>query len=183
MPALKIYRQADFPAVLKWQAIAFMRGEWPFVFTGPGKFAAETYPPEYHPVHFAAIEGDTLLSYAAVLRLELEHAGESYTSYGFGNMFTFLPYRREGYGHRVLGLATDFIRRSDVDIAVLFCDPTLEAFYAASGWETTASPTRIGVPSAYETHHVTRMMLFVSEQGKAGKADFDTYPLYIGETW
>ncbi len=178
-----IYQQADFPAVLKWQAIAFMRVEWPFIFTGPGKFAAETYPPELHPVHFVATEGDTLLSYAAILRLNLAHAGTTYTSYGFGNMFTFPPYRREGYGHQVLALATDFIRRSDIDIAMLFCAPRLEAFYERSGWEVTASPTRIGVPSEYKTYHVTRMMLFVSEKGQAGKTDFETYPLYVEDVW
>jgi hypothetical protein len=65
-----------------------MRVEWPFVFTGAGKFAAETYPPECSPIHFAASEGDTLLSYAAILRLALAHAGADYAVAGFGNMFT-----------------------------------------------------------------------------------------------
>lgn len=73
MTLVRAYIQADFPALLKWQALAFMRVEWPFIFTGPGKFTAETYPPECSPIHFAASEGDTLLSYAAILRLTLAH--------------------------------------------------------------------------------------------------------------
>jgi predicted GNAT family N-acyltransferase len=183
MPAYAVYQQADFPTVLKWQAIAFMRVEWPFIFTGPGKFTAETYPPALHPVHFTATEGDALLSYAATLRLNLEHADQMYTSYGFGNMFTFPPYRHEGYGQQVLTLATDFIQQSDVDIAVLFCDPKLQQFYAGSGWQVVRTPIRIGTPSEYETHDVTPMMLFVSEKGQQGKENFERQPLYIEAPW
>src|SRR5690349_5122543 len=106
MPTVQHYHHSDFPAVLKWQAIAGMRVEWPFVFAEAGEFVTETYPPQLSPVHFAATEGDALLSYAAIIRLTLEHAGRTYAVYGFGNMFTFLPYRRRSYGTQVLQLAT-----------------------------------------------------------------------------
>ena len=151
---------------------------WSFIFTGPTKCTAETYPPEFQPVHFTATEGDVLLSYAAALRLDLDHGGQTYTSYGFGNMFTFPPYRREGYGQQVLAMATDYIQRSGIDIAVLFCAPTLEVFYARSGWQVIRTPVPIGTPSEYETHDVTPMMLFVSEKGQQGKRDFERQPLY-----
>lgn len=183
MPALTVYPQTDFPAVLKWQALAFMRVEWPFIFTGPDKFVSDTYPPVFHPVHFTATEGDTLLTYAATLHLNLPHAGHMYSSYGFGNMFTFPPYRGEGHGQHVLALATNFIQQSSIDVAVLFCDPTLEAFYARSGWHVIHTPVRIGTPSAYEPHAVTPMMLFVSQKGQHGKGDFERQPLYIESPW
>ncbi len=32
MVTLAAYQQAEFSAALKWQAIAFMRMEWPFIF-------------------------------------------------------------------------------------------------------------------------------------------------------
>jgi hypothetical protein len=183
MPAVTLYHQDDFPPLLRWQAIAFMRVEWPFVFRGAGKFAADTYPPELAPVHFVAAEGDSLISYAAVLRLALDHAGTTYDVYGFGNMFTFPPYRREGYGRQVLDLATRFILQSDVDVAILFCGPGLEPFYAASGWETVRSPTYVGSPGHAHLHDALKMMLFVSAKGKAGKVAFATEPLTIEEAW
>jgi GNAT superfamily N-acetyltransferase len=183
MPTVTLYHQADCPPLLKWQAIAFMRVEWPFVFRETGKFAADTYPPELTPVHFVAAEGDALISYAAVLRLVLDHADTTYTVSGLGNMFTFPSYRREGYGRQVLDLATHFIRQSDVDVAILFCDPTLESFYTASGWEPVRSPTYVGLPSDMHAHDVLKMMLFVSDKGKTGKAAFASVPLMIEEAW
>ena len=183
MPTVTTYRQADFPPALKWQAIAFMRVEWPFVFQGPGRFAENTYPAELDPVHFAAAEGDSLISYASVLSLGLEHAGAAYRVYGFGNMFTFPPYRREGHGRRVLERATDFIRASEVDLALLFCDPALEPFYAARGWEALRSPTYVGRPGQLHEHDVLKMGLFVSEAGAAGRAAFAGEPLAVAEAW
>ncbi len=144
-----------------------MRVEWPFVFTGPGRLISETYPPELDPVHFAASEGDALISYAAILRLTLAHAGANYAAYGFGNMFTFPPYRREGHGQRVLECATAYIRNSDVDIAILFCDAHLETFYARCGWEAIRSPTYVGPAEAQHEHPASKMMLFLSEKGQA----------------
>ena len=183
MPNLTIYRQLDLPAPLKWQVIAFLKTEWPFIFSGDDVFLTEPYPPELDPVHFVAAEGDSLLSYASAFRLSLAHADTAYEVYGFGNMFTFPPYRRQGYGKQVLGLATDFIRRSDVDVAILFCGPQLETFYATHGWEVLPSPTRIGMPNDYEEHEGFKMMLVVSEKGRRGRLDFEERPLYVKWPW
>jgi GNAT superfamily N-acetyltransferase len=183
MPNLTIYQQSDLPAALKWQAIAFLKTEWPFIFTGDFVFLTEPYPPELDPVHFVAAEGDSLISYASLLQLGLDHAGTVYAVYGFGNMFTFPPYRRQGYGRRVLELATDFVKRSDVDVAILFCDPQIEAFYAACGWEVIPAPTRIGTSASYRVHEGARMMLFVSDKGRQGKLDFEKQPLYVEWPW
>ncbi len=183
MATLAVYQQNVLPAFVKWQALAFMRVEWSFIFSGSNKFLNETYPPELYPVHVAATEGDTLLSYAAMIRLNLEHAGTTYQAYGFGNMFTFPPYRREGHGRAVLNLATQYILRSDVDVAILFCDPPLEPFYAVYGWTTTQSPTYVGTPDQHEEHHVSRMMLFVSDKGKQNRAAYDVHPLYVEDSW
>ncbi|MBN1815491.1 MAG: GNAT family N-acetyltransferase [Anaerolineae bacterium] len=183
MPDFAIYQQSDLPTVLKWQAIAFMKVEWPFIFGGDLLFMTEPYPPDLHPVCFVASKGDSLISFASTLQLDLDHAGASYKVCGFGNLFTFPPYRCQGYGKRVLELATDFIKRSQVDVAILFCDPALEPFYAACGWEAALAPTRVGSPDEYELLQASRMMLFVSEKGKKGEMDFETHPLYIEWHW
>jgi GNAT superfamily N-acetyltransferase len=183
MPELRVYQQLDFPAIYKWQAIAFMRMEWPSIFQGENLYMPETYPPELQPVHFVVAEGDTLLSYATLLKLDLDHAGRNYQVYGFGNMLTFPPFRRRGYGGQVLRAATHFIRESDVDAGILFCDPRLESFYGTENWVSTHSPTRLGEPDQYEEYEPLRMMLFVSEKGLRNNADFETQPLYIESPW
>lgn len=184
MPDLAIYQQSDLPAALKWQAIAFIKTEWPFVFTGDDAFLTEPCPPDLDPVHFVVSKGDSLISYASIFRLNLDHSGTSYKVYGFGNLFTFPPYRHQGYGRRVLELAMGFIKHSDVDAVILFCEPQVETFYAAYGWETARASTRIGTPSDYEVHEgVTKMALYVSEKGQQGKLDFENRPLYVEWPW
>lgn len=183
MPELTVYSQQDFPAIYKWQAIAFMRMEWTSIFHGDNLYMSETYPPEFEPMHLVVAEGDTLLSYASLLKLDLVQAGVKYRVYGFGNLLTFPPFRRRGYGGQVLQRATSLVRQSDADVAILFCDPALESFYAAASWVPTHSPTRMGGPEHYEDYTPLRMMLFVSEKGSQGKADFESQPMYIDWPW
>ena len=78
VPNFTTYTDADFPSALKWQALAFMRAQWPSIFTGERQFVTDTYSPELDPVHFVAAEGELLISYASAIRLDLEHAGKTY---------------------------------------------------------------------------------------------------------
>ena len=183
MPELNVYQQLDFPALYKWQAIAFMRMEWASIFYDDNLYMSETYPPELQPIHFVMAEDDSLLSYASLLKLNLPHAGMDYSIYGFGNLLTFPPYRGRGYGGQILQAATEFIRQSDVDAGILFCDRLLERFYEARGWVCTDSPTRLGSVDRYTEYAPSRMMLFVSQKGIHGKADFETQPIYIDWPW
>jgi predicted acetyltransferase len=183
MSTFNIYKQSKFPPAFKWQALGFMRLEWPSAFTGNRKLVTETYPPESEPVHFVAAEGDLLISYAAIIRMTLEHAGEAYKVYGLGNMLTFPSFRREGYGTQILELATEFIKRSDVDISILFCQPERKSFYGKPGWQVSRSPTRVGVPGRYRTDDSLRMMLFVSEKGRRDRKKFEEEPVYVDELW
>lgn len=183
MSQLTIYQQAEFPAAYKWQAIAFMRMEWSSIFYDDNLYMSETYPPELAPVHFVIAEGDSLLSYASLLKLPLSHAGNDYQIYGFGNLLTFPPYRKRGYGGQILQAATDFIHQSQVDGGILFCDRLLEPFYGAKGWTITRAPTRLGKLDQYKEYEPSRMMLFVSENCQRGRADFETEPLYIDWPW
>jgi GNAT superfamily N-acetyltransferase len=184
MPDLAVYPQSDLPEVLKWQALAFIKTEWPFVFSGEDQFLTEPCPPDLYPVHFVATEGDSLIGYASIFRLNIDHAGTSYEIYAFGNMFTFPPYRKQGYGKRILNLATDFIKNSEVDAGTLFCESNVEPFYQACGWQTAGAPARIGTPDDYKQHdHILTMNLYVSEKGLQGKSKFDEQPLYVKWLW
>lgn len=160
-----------------------MRTEWSNIFHHDNLYMSETYPPDDQPIHFVLAEGDTLISYAAILEVILDHCGRTYQIYGFGNMFTFPPFRKQGYGSQVLQSATQYIKTSPVDAAILFCDPKLEPFYATQGWKATRSPTRLGGPEEYEVYNPTRMMLFISEKGQSGKSDFESQPICIDWPW
>jgi predicted N-acetyltransferase YhbS len=183
MPNVQVYRDDEISPALRWQAVAFMRVEWPFVFQGSGRYAATTYPPELRPVHIAAAEGDALLSYAAAIRLTLTHQNATYTVFGLGNMFTFPPYRGEGHGRRVLDHASRFIRASDADLGILFCDPALAPFYRRSGWEPVQASTLVGPVGHQHRHDALTMALYVSENGKKGRASLDAEPLIVNEAW
>ena len=183
MASLTIHHQQDVPALLKWQALAFMRVEWPRFFQGEEKFMADIYPPELEPVHIVVTEGDTLISYAALLRLQIPHRDTIYEMYGLGNMFTFPPYRRAGYGRQAVAAATAYIRGSSVDVGILFCDESLARYYGANGWERMVTPTYIGVPNAANEHKAVKMMLFVSDKGQHGRTAFADEPLYIEQPW
>ena len=184
MPDLAIYPQTELPASLKWQALAFIKTEWPFVFSGEDQFLTEPCPPDQDPVHFVAAEGDSLIGYASIFRLDLSHAGKRYEIYAFGNMFTFPPYRKQGYGKRILEMATNFIRNSDVDAGILFCESNVVPFYRACGWQTAGTPVRVGTPDDYEQHdHILTMILYVSEKSPRGRSDFDGQPLCVKWLW
>ena len=183
MPTLSIYEQKDFPSIYKWQAIAFMRCEWPSIFQGDILYLSETFPPEFNPVHFMMAEGESLLNYVTIMKRDISHAGQEYTIYGLGNMLTFAPYRKQGYGRKILHAATHYIYGSNVDVAILFCDKSLEKYYATEGWVATRSPTYLGYPNEQILYEPLRMMLFVSEKGRAAQTDFETFPLHIDYPW
>ncbi|MEZ4862069.1 MAG: hypothetical protein R3C14_12200 [Caldilineaceae bacterium] len=178
-----IYNQSDFPPVLKWQVIAFMKTAWPGIFQEEGKFLDEPYPAALNPVHFALHQGDALISYATIMRQPLTHAGQRFSLCCFGNMFTFPPYRHAGYGLQVLQAATSYIQQSDADVAALFCVEKLVAFYAQCGWVRMASPTHIGTPDQYEVKVTPRLMLFLSQPGQAAWQAFDQEPLLVTWPW
>jgi hypothetical protein len=117
------------------------------------------------------------------MEVRLHHFGNTYWCHGFGNMLTFPPFRRQGYGGQVLQAATQYIKASPVDVAALFCDPTLEKFYSACGWQRADSPTHLGQPDRYQEYAPLRMMLFLSEKGRANQKDFETQPMYVAWPW
>ena len=183
MSRLVRFAQADFPAVLKWQALAFMKVQWPSVFERR-PFMSETYPVEHDPIHFAIVEADALISYASIMRLAIRHADETFDTWAVGNVFTFPPYRRRGFARQVVDAATAHINDSSADVAILFCAPGTVPFYAASGWTALhGTRTFVGPAGAQRAIDLATMMLFVSGKGQGARRSFAEQPLRIAETW
>jgi GNAT superfamily N-acetyltransferase len=184
MPQLHGYPHQKFPSDLNWQAVSFMRVEWPSILLGGHRLGNETYPADRHPIHIVVTEQQMLISYATIMQLALPHAGSIYDVAAFGNMFTFPAFRGEGYGRQVVDAAVHFIQMSTVDVGIVFCKPHLLRFYRARGWEAMdGARTRVGTPGSFTDHPYHRLMLFVSDHGRRARSAFAQSPLYIEWPW
>jgi hypothetical protein len=100
-----------------------------------------------------------------------------------GEVMTLTMFRGEGYGARAVAAATEFILNSDADIGMLFTAPELEKFYAASGWAVMPDlGIAYGSAAQPALGDEFTMMVFVSEKGKARRADFERGVVYVGES-
>lgn len=172
----------QLPPLIKCQLLAFLRMEWPELFQGERQFQDYTVKPT-QPVNFYTAEQNVLISHTEVNWRWLEHTGQTFKAYGLSAVFTYPPFRREGYGRQVVTAATDHVRASDADVAMLFCLPDRQAFYAACDW--------IPLPTArvfYGPREQPRpsdpdvlMMLFVSKKGQQARPAFEHQPIYAGE--
>jgi GNAT superfamily N-acetyltransferase len=129
---------ADLPDHLRWQIISIIRMQWHQTagdYRGPSAL-----PDEWQPCHVVGAEGDALVSYAGVVRRDIEHAGQALRAYGLSTVFTFPALRRHGFGTEVVRFATARIRQAaDADIAVLFTTPGTVPFYERNGWQAVRS--------------------------------------------
>ncbi len=135
---------------------------------------------EIHPLSFALVEQEVLISHALVSWRYLDHLGETYKVYGLSAVLTYPEFQRRGYGQQVVKAATRHILDSDGDLALLRCQPHLYDFYRASGWiQSEAIQVRHGLRESPTTGGRI-MSLFISERGKQGRPAFEREPLYVG---
>jgi hypothetical protein len=130
----QLYSDNTIPQSLTWQALSFLRCEWPFLFTGASRLRTR---PVGGPGTTCVVQadGEVLLSYAEVLRLTAVRAGQPARVLGLSNVFTFPPYRREGHASAIMGTVADIVNDSDAELAILFCEEELASFYGARGWQ------------------------------------------------
>ena len=183
MPQIEVFTNGTFPDALRWQAVAFMRVEWPFVFQGAGRLLAHPYPPSEEQIHIAMVEGDVLMSYATLLGIDQPYDGMTYRMYGLGNMFTFPPYRREGLGRQVIHAATHFLEHSEADMGALLCGEELVPMYGAHGWVAASAPTYEGAPERAKPIEAVRMMIVVSERAQGERDSLLDAPMYVAGGW
>jgi GNAT superfamily N-acetyltransferase len=187
MIELLSYTSAEFPANLKWQAVSFLRVQWPLGFTGENRLRDWVTREEEHPIHIVLVEHGILMSHTNVVWKYLDHAGETYKAYGLTGVFTYPTCRGQGYGSQVVAACTEYIRKSDADIAMLYCDESLRIFYGNQGWiPMDSSISWIGTKEHPElVDDEILMMLFISLKGQRGKQSFEDQPIYFGgdHTW
>lgn len=172
---------AELPLTLQDQILAFLRPAWLEGFIAADQARDWLSHQENHPVHLVLVDDSCLISHAAVVWKYLEHAGATFKAYGLAEVFTQPACRDRGYGRRIVEAATTYIKRSDGDIGMLWCPPSLKRFYARHGWMgMEQSETLIGPREAPTVYHLLLMMLFLSQKGQHGRASFKTEPIYFG---
>ncbi|MDW5418155.1 GNAT family N-acetyltransferase [Iodobacter sp. CM08] len=112
----------------------------------------EVVPDEHNPVFDAlscfVYRDNRLLSYAAVLHLTLNHAGQTFCMAALSCVATDPTYQRQGLSRLVVNAATRWIENSLIDIGLFTCDPPLAMFYAKAGWPTVLDVALIGSQDA-----------------------------------
>jgi GNAT superfamily N-acetyltransferase len=104
--------------------------------------------PDHHPsfdaTSFYIADGTHVVSYAAVVRLVIRHAGQRWALAGISAVATAPECRGRGYGTLVVAAATRYILASDADIGLFTCDESLVAFYQRAGWPRVAGIAVVG---------------------------------------
>lgn len=169
----------DLPTALQWQAVSFIRTQWPSI---DGGLIREAYPSALEPTYYTVSDsGELLLSMAATFEAPLSAAGELWAAVCLGNVFTFPAARRRGLGRLVVKAATRDIRASQVDVGALLCDATLQAFYQSQGWEPV--PSSQTITTSGEVLDPLRMMLFTSEKARSARQQMISTPCYVASPW
>lgn len=178
---VRVFRtNAELPDHLRGQILSLIRIQWHEVagdYLGP-----HALPEEWCPSHVVGTQGDAILSYAGIVRREIEHAGEVFRTYGLSSVYTFPAVRGRGLGSAVVARATAEIERAgDGDIGLLFTMPELEGFYRRAGWRAMPTMTcLIGDRARPTTHDAFPMMLFLSANGERHRPAFARGRIYVG---
>jgi aminoglycoside 2'-N-acetyltransferase I len=171
----------ELPLFLQDQILTFLKPTWPEGFIAADRARDWLSHQENHPVHLILVDDSCLISHAAIVWKYLEHAGATFKAYGLAEVFTHPACRGRGYGRQIVEAGTAYIKRSDGDLGMLWCAPSLKRFYARSGWVgMEQAETLIGPKEAPLVYRLLLMMLFLSQKGQHGRASFETKPIYFG---
>lgn len=173
MPETLVYER-ELPPEFEHQVLAFMRMEWPRLFTGPNRFRNRVS--DFPLTHVVRCEGEILLSYAGVVWTNASDVALA----GLTSVLTFPPFRREGHGGAVVAAATQLIVASDADVGLLFCREPTERLYTRHGWRTL-DRGRVIVGDRVPDSLV--MALAASENGRAVIESFADEPLRLSRGW
>ena len=182
MPKQQIYQDKELPEPFKWQVLDFLRIVWSDGFEGKNSTRDWITKSSHHPLHFVLIESNNLLvSYVGVVWKYLEHAGEAYKMYGWSGVFTYPQFRGQHYGLNLVKKAKQYIEKSEADICLF--PSKLTGFYEKAGFPRLKNVIlieKLGDEPVSNKENV--YMLFLSEKGKTHRQDFETKPIYFGET-
>lgn len=146
-------------------------------------FAPDGPPPVIHDPRLDAMSfyastrsNGEVVSYAAVVRKTIAHAGKRFSIGGVSWGATDPAHPRAGLGARTVSAATQWMAASGLDIGVFTCDPPLARFYARAGdWPIAAHVTLIGSRAAgalrSDTLNKVVLMRLFTAKARAAEAE------------
>jgi predicted GNAT family N-acyltransferase len=166
MAQLSVFTGSDLPEAHAHQIRSFIRLHWdePYLHD----IDAPLVPPERNPRHVVMAERHAVFSHARVVHAPFRFGGDVYRLYGVGDVFTYPAFRKRGFGGEVMARATALIREdAKADLAILFCDETLESFYAQHGWRAVPSLEATAGDDADGTEPLTGLPMLLSLSDRA----------------
>jgi predicted acetyltransferase len=185
MPELQSYHKREVPREIAIQITSGIRFIWPQLMGGLTKLVATPRALAERRT-FVLMDGELLASHAEANIREVEHQGERYRVGGLSAVFTYPSHRGSGAGERVVTAATEFLRQSDADFALLFCGERVSGLYKRVGWEQL-DRVRIdfGDKQNPQTYRDGLLMgMFLSQRARTARSQLEGSPLYVGpNTW
>lgn len=186
---LRTYTNDTLPPDLDARVHALLQAEYPDVFVG--RMQRSLKDPCTHPTLMLLLDGDEVASYLAIPSKTIRQAGREYKAYGLSTVLTHPTFRRQGYGHRIVTAAREFIAASDADIGAFTCDPPLVDFYVSCGWTLMEGTWLVGGTreNPFPSNELQKctLMAFFSEKARAHRADFEGVAIYLdlreGDLW
>lgn len=180
MPTLSRFTNQDLPDHFAHQIRDFIRIHWFDIFQYD--VHANAIGEELKPVYFVMVDAPALFSHAAAVTRAVECNGQTYSCGGLSGVLTYPAFRKRGYASQVVQAATESLNADSFDLALLWTSPDLEHFYSRFGWEhRPAIRTLVGSQESPEIYDGFAMIRFLSERAQKNQADFESYPIYVGQ--
>lgn len=171
------------PPIIAAQIRSFVRIQWPFL-NGRGNRIWDYPPRDGGPTTLVLVDDEMLISHTEVNFRDIDFVGETLKVGGISAVFTYPAFRGSGHANKIVTHATDLIRRSDADLAMLFTAAKNENFYTRCGWCAMKNAHVLygekENPTLKDDNVV--MMLFVSPRGERMKNLLETQEIYVGAT-
>jgi len=180
MVQMHVFPTHAVPREIACQIRSYVRIQWPFLDGHSGR-VWDIRPSD--ALTFVLMEDEMLVSHAQVKRRDFEFEGEMLKVYGISAVFTYPAWRGSGRGKEIVQAATDFIRKGEADIAMLFCSEPRKMLYMSCGWEPMPT-TRIleGNKENPKVHENLLMLLSVTPRGRELQQRFENNSVYVGAT-
>lgn len=174
----------NLPSEFIKQILNLYRESFPVGFEGRNKNRKWLEPKDRDSQRFLILEGEKVVSHAAVFSKNIEHAEENYILGCLGGIVTVVDYRNKSLGTKIVKIATDYIDAQDFDLGVLFCNPKIEDFYKRNNWEKLNNPDITNEELDEKGHSPgLTMVKFLSEKAKINRSDFESKPIFFGKSW
>lgn len=191
MVKLMQFPQEECPSFLKDQIIFLMKNEWPQAFEGNAQDIHWPDCPETHPTSLVLVENNIVISHVAIPCKYIKHEGQTYKTFGLSEVITNPSFRNQGLGLKLVKEAGLLIEKSEPDISIFTCNPSLVSFYTQGGWEHSKNTNLIGgtrnKPFRSDSLGLSTMFRFFSDKAQKNHLAFEETDVYLelaeGKLW